>query len=222
MEAKSNDTMILIEANPIQAVFGDKVRVFKRLTPLMMGFCLYAQGLDFSTAPILSDNSTFGAVSIGGVQTTITHQSGEMQNFKDYKDTRNAVIFGLKRGFMFLDSKTLLLNAWIDGRAGQEKKNGLYAFSLGAQVGYRFFNGRMIGLIGGGFEMSNLATPEPKEQYNIYGGVARAELFFDIAKGYGLSVSYTQGFNYRSKKLINERFDTSSIMISISYYDFSI
>ena len=70
--------------------------------------------------------------------------------------------------------------------------------------------------------MSNLATPEPKEQYNIYGGVARAELFFDIAKGYGLSVGYTQGFNYRSKKLINERFDTSSIMISISYYDFSI
>ena len=94
---------------------------------------------------------------------------------------------------------------------------------MGGQLGYRLFNGRIIILLGGGFEMSNLAMPHiPKEQYNIYGGLARAELFIDIAQGYGLSVGYTRGFNEKSKKLKGESFDTQGIMLTISFYDFSI
>ncbi|WP_291027482.1 hypothetical protein [Helicobacter sp.] len=197
-------------------------KLLKNLVWAIGLFISCAQGIDFSPAPTSLDNRSFGSFSIGGVRSSITHTSGEMLEFKDYKSTRGAVIFGLKRGLMFGDSQRLLLNAWIDGRAGQENKNGLFAFSLGAQGGVRLFGGRVIGLLGGGFEMSNLATPEEKEQYNIYGGLAKAEIFIDIARGYGLSVGYTRGFNYKSKKLLGERFDTSSLMLTLSYYDFSI
>lgn len=172
--------------------------------------------LDFSPAPIFENNSTFGSVSIGGVAYNV-------KNKQDYDNTRGAVLFGLKRGFLLGSSKKVLLNAWLEGSAGTENKNGLYGGSVGGQIGYRLFNGRVIVLLGGGFEMSNLAMPHiPKEQYNIYGGLARAELFIDIAQGYGLSVGYTRGFNEKSKKLKDESFDTQGIMLSISFYDFSI
>lgn len=172
--------------------------------------------LDFSPAPVYENNSTFGSVSIGGVAYNV-------KNKQDYDNTRGAVLFGLKRGFLFGSSKKVLLNAWLEGSAGAENKNGLYGGSVGGQLGYRLFNGRVIILLGGGFEMSNLAMPHiPKEQYNIYGGLARAELFIDIAQGYGLSVGYTRGFNEKSKKLKGESFDTQGIMLTISFYDFSI
>lgn len=176
-------------------------------------------GIDFTPAPVSSN--TFGSLNIGWLHSTIT---GAQRNevLQDYKSARNAMLFGLKRGFILTEGKTLLLNAWIDGSAGSENKNGLYNFSVGGQIGYRFFDGRVIAFVGGGFEMSNLATPEPKEQYNIYGGIARAEVFIDIAKGYGLSVGYQRGFNEKSKKLLGERFDTQSFFVSVSYYDFSI
>ena len=172
--------------------------------------------LDFSPAPIYENNSTFGSVSIGGVAYNVKSK-------QDYDNTRGAVLFGLKRGFLLGDSKKVLLNAWLEGSAGAENKNGLYSGSVGGQIGYRLFNGRVIVLLGGGFEMSNLAMPHiPKEQYNIYGGLARAELFIDIAQGYGLSVGYTRGFNEKSKKIKGESFDTQGIMLSVSFYDFSI
>ncbi|WP_300859877.1 hypothetical protein [uncultured Helicobacter sp.] len=223
-KAKS-DMTILIEASLIQAVFGDRIVFVRYAVKLVLAIgmlCLQVQGLDFSTAPIPADNHTFGSLSIGGVHSKIWHTSGNRTMLQDYESARNAVIFGLKRGVMLGNSKAFLLNAWIDGSAGSENKNGFYAFSLGGQMGYRFFNGRVICLVGGGFEMSNLAMPDVDEQYNIYGGLVRAELFFDIARGYGLSIGYQQGFNYKSKKLLDERFDTSRIMLTLSYYDFSI
>ncbi|EFR46763.1 hypothetical protein [Helicobacter cinaedi] len=172
--------------------------------------------VDFSPAPIYENNSTFGSVSIGGVAYNVKSKQG-------YDNTRGAVLFGLKRGFLLGDSKKVLLNAWLEGSAGVENKNGLYSGSVGGQIGYRLFNGLVIVLLGGGFEMSNLAMPHiPKEQYNIYGGLARAELFIDIAQGYGLSVGYTRGFNEKSKKIKGESFDTQGIMLSVSFYDFSI
>ena len=172
--------------------------------------------LDFSPAPIYENNSTFGSVSIGGVAYNVKSK-------QDYDNTRGAVLFGLKRGFLLGDSKKVLLNAWLEGSAGAVNKNGLYSGSVGGQIGYRLFNGRVIVLLGGGFEMSNLAMPHiPKEQYNIYGGLARAELFIDIAQGYGLSVGYTRGFNEKSKKIKDKTFDTQGIMLSVSFYDFSI
>ncbi|WP_231900324.1 hypothetical protein [Helicobacter cinaedi] len=172
--------------------------------------------VDFSPAPIYENNSTFGSVSIGGVAYNVKSKQG-------YDNTRGAVLFGLKRGFLLGDSKKVLLNAWLEGSAGVENKNGLYSGSVGGQIGYRLFNGSVIVLLGGGFEMSNLAMPHiPKEQYNIYGGLARAELFIDIAQGYGLSVGYTRGFNEKSKKIKGESFDTQGIMLSVSFYDFSI
>lgn len=172
--------------------------------------------VDFSPAPIYENNSTFGSVSIGGVAYNVKSKQG-------YDNTRGAVLFGLKRGFLLGDSKKVLLNAWLEGSAGVENKNGLYSGSVGGQIGYRLFNGSVIVLLGGGFEISNLAMPHiPKEQYNIYGGLARAELFIDIAQGYGLSVGYTRGFNEKSKKIKGESFDTQGIMLSVSFYDFSI
>ena len=172
--------------------------------------------VDFSPAPIYENNSTFGSVSIGGVAYNVKSKQG-------YDNTRGAVLFGLKRGFLLGDSKKVLLNAWLEGSAGVENKNGLYSGSVGGQIVYRLFNGSVIVLLGGGFEMSNLAMPHiPKEQYNIYGGLARAELFIDIAQGYGLSVGYTRGFNEKSKKIKGESFDTQGIMLSVSFYDFSI
>ena len=172
--------------------------------------------VDFSPAPIYENNSTFGSVSIGGVAYNVKSKQG-------YDNTRGAVLFGLKRGFLLGDSKKVLLNAWLEGSAGVENKNGLYSGSVGGQIGYRLFNGLVIVLLGGGFEMSNLAMPHiPKEQYNIYGGLARAVLFIDIAQGYGLSVGYTRGFNEKSKKIKGESFDTQGIMLSVSFYDFSI
>lgn len=210
--------MILIEVGHILAVFGVKMKAIKKLVFITF-LCVGTQGIDFSVAPVFPNNSTFGSLNIGGVRSSITHSSGEMQ---DYKNNRGAAIFGLKRGFALGDSRSFLLNVYIDGAAGRENKNGFYAFSVGGQVGYRFFSGRVIGLLGGGFEMSNLAMPQTTEQYNIYGGLVKAEIFIDIARGYGVSVGYTQGFDYKSKKLLGERFDTSSIMLTLSYYDFSI
>ncbi|MCX2716682.1 hypothetical protein OQH61_02915 [Helicobacter sp. MIT 21-1697] len=176
-------------------------------------------GIDFTPAPVSSHS--FGSLNIGWLHSTITGvQSNEV--LQDYKSTRNAMLFGLKRGLILTEQKNLLLNAWIDGSAGRENKNGLYNFSLGGQIGYRFFGGRVIAFVGGGFEMGNLAMADPKEQYNIYGGIARAEMFVDIAQGYGLSVGYTRGFNEKSKKLLGEHFDTQSFYVSISYYDFSL
>lgn len=171
--------------------------------------------LDFSPAPLSADNTTFGSVMIGGVAYSVKNNQG-------YNNRRGAVLFGLKRGIMLGDSQKTLLNAWLDGSAGSENKNGLYGLSCGGQVGYRLFDGRMIVFLGGGFEMSNLAMPQSSEQYNIYGGVARAEMFIDIARGYGLIVGYTRGFNERSKKISGQSFDTQAIMVSVSFFDFSI
>ncbi|BBB19880.1 hypothetical protein [Helicobacter cinaedi] len=196
------------------AVGGILKRFLLSLFVLSVGQNLLA--VDFSPAPIYENNSTFGSVSIGGVAYNVKSKQG-------YDNTRGAVLFGLKRGFLLGDSKKVLLNAWLEGSAGVENKNGLYSGSVGGQIGYRLFNGLVIVLLGGGFEMSNLAMPHiPKEQYNIYGGLARAELFIDIAQGYGLSVGYTRGFNEKSKKIKGESFDTQGIMLSVSFYDFSI
>lgn len=196
------------------AVGGILKRFLLSLFVLSVGQNLLA--VDFSPAPIYENNSTFGSVSIGGVAYNVKSKQG-------YDNTRGAVLFGLKRGFLLGDSKKVLLNAWLEGSAGVENKNGLYSGSVGGQIGYRLFNGLVIVLLGGGFEMSNLAMPHiPKEQYNIYGGLARAELFIDIAQGYGLSVGYTRGFNKKSKKIKGESFDTQGIMLSVSFYDFSI
>ncbi|WP_243543075.1 hypothetical protein [Helicobacter cinaedi] len=196
------------------AVGGILKRFLLSLFVLSVGQNLLA--VDFSPAPIYENNSTFGSVSIGGVAYNVKSKQG-------YDNTRGAVLFGLKRGFLLGDSKKVLLNAWLEGSAGVENKNGLYSGSVGGQIGYRLFNGSVIVLLGGGFEMSNLAMPHiPKEQYNIYGGLARAELFIDIAQGYGLSVGYTRGFNEKSKKIKGESFDTQGIMLSVSFYDFSI
>lgn len=196
------------------AVGGILKRFLLSLFVLSVGQNLLA--VDFSPAPIYENNSTFGSVSIGGVAYNVKSKQG-------YDNTRGAVLFGLKRGFLLGDSKKVLLNAWLEGSAGVENKNGLYSGSVGGQIGYRLFNGSVIVLLGGGFEISNLAMPHiPKEQYNIYGGLARAELFIDIAQGYGLSVGYTRGFNEKSKKIKGESFDTQGIMLSVSFYDFSI
>lgn len=196
------------------AVGGILKRFLLSLFVLSVGQNLLA--VDFSPAPIYENNSTFGSVSIGGVAYNVKSKQG-------YDNTRGAVLFGLKRGFLLGDSKKVLLNAWLEGSAGVENKNGLYSGSVGGQIGYSLFNGLVIVLLGGGFEMSNLAMPHiPKEQYNIYGGLARAELFIDIAQGYGLSVGYTRGFNEKSKKIKGESFDTQGIMLSVSFYDFSI
>ncbi|AWK61807.1 hypothetical protein C6B36_05145 [Helicobacter cinaedi] len=198
----------------VVAVGGILKRFLLSLFVLSVGQNLLA--VDFSPAPIYENNSTFGSVSIGGVAYNVKSKQG-------YDNTRGAVLFGLKRGFLLGDSKKVLLNAWLEGSAGVENKNGLYSGSVGGQIGYRLFNGSVIVLLGGGFEMSNLAMPHiPKEQYNIYGGLARAELFIDIAQGYGLSVGYTRGFNEKSKKIKGESFDTQGIMLSVSFYDFSI
>ncbi|BAM12225.1 hypothetical protein HCN_0990 [Helicobacter cinaedi PAGU611] len=198
----------------VVAVGGILKRFLLSLFVLSVGQNLLA--VDFSPAPIYENNSTFGSVSIGGVAYNVKSKQG-------YDNTRGAVLFGLKRGFLLGDSKKVLLNAWLEGSAGVENKNGLYSGSVGGQIGYRLFNGLVIVLLGGGFEMSNLAMPHiPKEQYNIYGGLARAELFIDIAQGYGLSVGYTRGFNEKSKKIKGESFDTQGIMLSVSFYDFSI
>ncbi|WP_238700288.1 hypothetical protein [Helicobacter jaachi] len=178
---------------------------------------LVSYGFDFAPAGVAPSNNSFGSFSIGGVHTTITN--AKMQH---YKNERSAVLFGLKRGVMFGESQNVLLNAYIDGRAGSEHKNGLYGISFGAQVGYRLFNGRIIALVGGGLEMNNLAMPQSSEQYNIYGGTARVELFFDIAQGYGISVGYMRGFREKSKKIHAQRFESESIMITLSFYDFSI
>lgn len=174
--------------------------------------------VDFSPAPLFENNNSFGAFSIGGVYSRIQNSRNDLGNSK-----RGAVSFELKRGLMLLESRSLLLNAWLEGRAGNTNKNGLYGISTGGQLGYRFLNGRVIALVGGGFEMNTLPIyAESKEQYNLYGGIARAELFIDIARGYGLSVGYVHGFNERSKKLPTQIFSTDCIMISFSFYDFSI
>lgn len=201
------------------------MRIVTHLTTLSLVAIVSALNLcalDFSPAPTYPQNNTFGALSIGWAHSNIVSAKADSTAMGDYKSARNAVLFGLKRGFALGDSRTILLNAWIDGSAGSESKNGLYAFSLGGQVGYRFFSGRVIGLVGGGFEMSNLAITQTDEQYNIYGGLVSAELFFDIARGYGISVGYKHGFNYQSKKLPAERFNTSGIIVAFSFYDFSI
>ncbi|WP_231853520.1 hypothetical protein [Helicobacter cinaedi] len=196
------------------AVGGILKRFLLSLFVLSVGQNLLA--VDFSPAPIYENNSTFGSVSIGGVAYNVKSKQG-------YDNTRGAARFGLKRGILLGDSKKVLLKAWLEGGGGVENKNGLYSGSVGGQIGYRLFNGLVIVLLGGGFEMSNLAMPHiPKEQYNIYGGLARAELFIDIAQGYGLSVGYTRGFNEKSKKIKGESFDTQGIMLSVSFYDFSI
>ncbi len=179
--------------------------------------CLNLYALDFSPATTSLENKTFGSFSIGGVNSSVKNPSS------DYKDSRNGVVFGLKRGVSLGDFQKSLLNLWIDGFAGRENKNGLYGFSLGGQYGYRMFGGRIVGFLGAGFEMNNLAMPsEAKEQYNIYGACGKVDIFIDMAHGYGISIGYTHGFKHRSKKILNDRFDTSSIMITFSYYDFNI
>ena len=176
---------------------------------------------DFSSAPV-TDNRTFGSLHIGGNYTLVQSPA------RDYKSERGAVIFGLKRGLMLGENKNWLLNMWLDGSAGKENRNGLYGFSLGGQAGYRFFNGRVIAHLGGGVELMNLAMPsptsDPKDQYNIYGGLINAEFFIDVAKGFGLSVGYRRGFRYQSGKtaINNMRFSVDTFIVSFSYYDFSI
>ena len=186
-----------------------------------------AFALDFSPAPLKEGNSTYGSVSlVGYYQREVGQRGGGSLATSDgsrYENERGAVGFGLKRGVMLGEEKAWLLGAWLDGYAGSENKNGLYGASVGLDGGYRILGGRLIALGGVGFMMSNLALSHgPKEQANIYGGVARAELFIDIAQGFGLSVGYMRGFSHKSKKLIGERFDTDSLFVAIRFYDFGI
>lgn len=182
--------------------------------------CMFA--LSFSTSLYAIDvasKHTFGAFSIGGVYSQIASENTGLNNAGEYQSKRGGVLFGLKRGMVFKEK--YLLSLYIDGTAGREHKNGLFSLALGAQGGFRLFGGRLLTLIGGGFGVSNLAT-SLSEQYNIYGYHAKLELFIDIAKGYGLSIGYMYGFNYESKPTLPKRFDTSSIMLAFSFYDFNI
>lgn len=186
---------------------------------LLISYCAYT--LDFSPASVSNDNKGFASFHIGGNYSITQSTSG------DYRSERGAVIFGLKRGLTLDKQRKVLLNAWLDGSAGKENRNGLYEFSLGGQIGYRLFNGRIITHLGGGFELLNLAVPEistQKNQYSIYGGLVNAEFFLDVAKGYGLSVGYRRGFQYQSGKseLSNKRFNNDVFIVSFSYYSFSI
>lgn len=196
-----------------------KLKIIASFGFLLYGFCAYT--LDFSSAPVSNDNKGFASFHIGGNYSITQSTSG------DYRSERGAVIFGLKRGLTLDKQRKVLLNAWLDGSAGKENRNGLYGFSLGGQIGYRLFNGRIITHLGGGFELLNLAVPEistQKNQYSIYGGLVNAEIFLDIAKGYGLSVGYRRGFRYQSGKseLSNKRFNNDVFIVSFSYYSFSI
>lgn len=195
---------------------------FSRIYLICTALISTANALDSSPAAVNVDNNnnTFAALSVGYMQKRITNSA------LDYKDTRAAVNFGLKRGIAFTESKQWLVNGYLEGSAGSENQNGLYTINVGAQVGYKMW--RAILHLGIGYELSNLATDtqasafSDNSQYNIHGLNARAELFFDIAKGYGLSIGYMRGFNERGKNLGSLRFQSQSIIIGISYYDFSI
>ncbi len=205
----------------ILKIFGDNEVNLKNIVAsgfLLIGCGVYA--LDFSPASVGSKRG-FASLHIGGTYAITQNTS------RDYKSERGAVIFGIKRGLALGQQRKMLLNAWLDGSAGKENRNGLYGFSLGGQVGYRLFNGRIIAHLGGGFELQNLAIPEistQRNQYSIYGGLVNAEIFLDIAKGYGLSVGYRRGFRYQSGKseLNHMRFNNDVFIVSFSYYAFSI
>lgn len=161
----------------------------------------------------------YGAYNLGAIYSNIQSKSDNQTIGKDYKSERFGVTFGIKRGVAF---DNILLGAWLDGNAGRENKNGLYGFSSGIQAGYKLLDSKIILLGGIGGGVQNLATKQSSEQFNIYGFASRAEIAFNIHKGYGFSVIYEHFFDQKASKISGARFSQDRIIFAFSYYDFEL
>ncbi|WP_027327396.1 hypothetical protein [Helicobacter pametensis] len=138
-------------------------------------------------------------------------------------DTRslNSLAFTLDMGWLLGEDHTTLIGFYLDGAAGGGKSNALYALSTGVKVGGRLWEGRVIPFIKLGMSLKHFPFEYQGYQFNTYGLDAAFGLFFDVAKGYGINLSYNYGYQY-AYKLRLDKIHTSTIMLGFSFYDFSL
>ncbi len=160
----------------------------------------------FSTAPINGD--TFGSFAIG-------YQMLSKRHSLSAKNLNHSAFFALDRGWIFVDN-ALLVALSLDGSAGE-----FYSINIGAKLGYRALQGRIIPNIALNYELINHKINDA--QHNFHGATTMLSLFVDIAQGFGLEVAYRVGLHpFPTLKKTSEKANIHSFMVNLKFMDFGI
>ncbi len=160
----------------------------------------------FSTAPINGD--TFGSFAVG-------YQMLSKRHSLSAKNLNHSAFFALDRGWIFMDN-ALLVALSLDGSAGE-----FYSINIGAKLGYRALQGRIIPNIALSYGLINHKINDA--QHNFHGATAMLSLFVDIAQGFGLEVAYRVGLHpFPTLKKTSERANIHSFMVNLKFMDFGI
>lgn len=137
------------------------------------------------------------------------------------RNTSLSFNFGVDTGWIYGEKKDILFGLFLDGSTAVRDKRALYSLGMGVSLGGRLWDGRVIPQVRLGYLLAHLPINVSK-QYNVQGGLAEFNMFFDIAKGYGMFVAYRHGFAMEVLKASAPRFNVSAVMIGFNFYDFDL
>ena len=108
----------------------------------------------------------------------------------------------------------------LDGAAGENYKNGLYAASL--QVGSGFVTRFAVPFVQAGYELGNLPLDMKSErQYRMHGATIEMGAFVPLVDKFGIEASYRYA-RPRSNIPISLTTQNHRFMLSVGYYDFAL
>lgn len=128
---------------------------------------------------------------------------------------KSSIYFSLDRGWLFVNN-ALLFSLSLDGAAGE-----FYALALGAKLGWRALNGRIIPSLDLKYGLLNHKISGT--QHNLHGTRLQAALFIDIARGLGAEIAYfTSLYRHPTIKKTSEKVGFHGFMINFKFIDFGI
>ena len=181
------------------------------MDPMARAFCILC--LASMTHNALAETTQFGAFNIGATR-QILHHKGD----RNYSTNHDGLYFGIKRGVKF--SAPFTLYGVLDGAAGENYKNGLYAASL--QVGSGFVTRFAVPFVQAGYELGNLPLDMKSErQYRMHGATIEMGAFVPLVDKFGIEASYRYA-RPRSNIPISLTTQNHRFMLSVGYYDFAL